>query len=207
MSIICGGASSDLVAFEGSDLKKQLDDGLLAPNLCLFSDNAYINSHYMATPYPNTSGGARDNYNYFHSQLRIRIECAFGMYVQRWGMLRTAIPCNISVPKTISLVLALAKLHNFCIDEAEVVPANLLSQEEQNIIANVNGSVPLVVDPQIAEIINVNTRTPQDLIGGGDHFDDAPIQFKRPLQNDALRSRLCNHVESTFITRPRRRRP
>jgi hypothetical protein len=123
MSIICGGASSDLVAFEGSGLKKQLDDGLLAPDLCLFGANAYINSHYMVTPYPNTSGGSKDNYNYFHSQLRIRIECAFGMFVQRWGILRTAMPCNITVPKTISLVLALEKLHNFCIDEADVVPS------------------------------------------------------------------------------------
>jgi hypothetical protein len=35
MSIICGGASSDLVAFEGSGLKKGLDVGFLAPNLCL----------------------------------------------------------------------------------------------------------------------------------------------------------------------------
>eukprot|EP00970_Alexandrium_tamarense_P005968 scaffold1001_cov191-Alexandrium_tamarense.AAC.9 len=124
---------------------------------------------------------------------------------QRWGMLRTAIPCNISVPKTISLVLALAKLHNFCIDEAEVVPA--LSQDEHNITANVNGSVPLIQNPQIAEIINVNTATPRDLMGGGEHFDDAPRHYRRPLHNDALRSRLCNHVESTFMTRPRRREP
>ncbi len=35
MSIICDGASSDLVAFEGSGLKKGLDVGFLAPNLCL----------------------------------------------------------------------------------------------------------------------------------------------------------------------------
>jgi hypothetical protein len=81
----------------------------------------------MVTPYPNTLGRAKDNYNYFHSQLQIRIECAFGMFVHRWGVLRTAIQCNISEPKTISLVLALAKLHNFCIDEADVVPATLLS--------------------------------------------------------------------------------
>ena len=172
-----------------------------------FGDNAYINSQYMVTPYPNTSVGARDNYNYFHSQLRIRIECAFGMFVQRWGMLRMVMPRNISVPKTISLVLALAKLHNFCIDEAEVIPANLLSQDEQNITGNRNGSVPLVADPLIAEIINVNTTTPRDLMGGGEHFDDAPRHYRRPLLNDALRSRLCNHVESTFKTRPRRREP
>ncbi len=38
MSIICGGLSSDLVAFEGSALKKCLDVGVLAPDLCLFGD-------------------------------------------------------------------------------------------------------------------------------------------------------------------------
>jgi hypothetical protein len=38
MSIICSGASSDLVAFEGSALKKCLDVGVLAPDLCLFGD-------------------------------------------------------------------------------------------------------------------------------------------------------------------------
>jgi hypothetical protein len=205
MSITCGGASSDLVAFEGSDLKKQLDDGLLSPNLCLFGDNAYINSQYMVTPYPNTSGGAKDNYNYFHSQLRIRIECAFGMFVQRWGMLRMVIPRNISVPKTISLVLALAKLHNFCIDEVDAVPSTILAQDEQNITENENGSVLLIQDNQIAEVINVNTTTPQDLIGGGDHFDDVPRCFRRGLQNDDSRTSICNHVESTFKTRPRRR--
>jgi hypothetical protein len=170
-----------------------------------FGDNAYINSQYMVTPYPNTSGGSKDNYNYFHSQLRIRIECAFGMFVQRWGIPRTAMPANITVPKTISMVLALAKLHNFCIDEAEVVPSTLLSQDEQHITGNGNGSVPLIHDNQIAQIINVDTTTQQALIGGGEHFDNVPRHYRRPLQNDANRPRLRIHVESTFKTRPRRR--
>ena len=34
-----------------------------------------------------------------------------------WGILRAAIPLNISISKTIALVHALAKLHNFCISE------------------------------------------------------------------------------------------
>ena len=77
MSITYGAASSDLLAFENSKLYKLLEQGILAPGLCLFRDNAYLNTIYMATPYPNTSGGPKDNYNFFHSQLRIRIECAF----------------------------------------------------------------------------------------------------------------------------------
>lgn len=46
---------------------------------------AYINTHYnMATPYINQNhSGVRDNYNFYHSQLRIKIECAFGMLADR----------------------------------------------------------------------------------------------------------------------------
>ncbi len=110
ISITCGGASSDVVAFESSYLKRPLDFGLLALNLVLFGDNACINSRYMATLYPNTSGGPKENYNFFHSQLRIRIECAFGVLVQRWGILRidrdrSSYPCTVvrcPSPKTAS---------------------------------------------------------------------------------------------------------
>lgn len=52
---------------------------ILAKDLALFGDNAYLNSLHRATLYPNTSGGPKDNYNFYHSQLHIRIECAFGM--------------------------------------------------------------------------------------------------------------------------------
>ena len=62
----------------------------------LFGDNAYLNTSYMATPFPNVSGNENmkymDNYNFYHSQLRIQIECAFGMLVQKWGILRMAMP-------------------------------------------------------------------------------------------------------------------
>ena len=47
----------------------------------LFGDNAYLNTPYMATPFTNVAGDpnrvAEDSYNFYHSQLRIRIECAF----------------------------------------------------------------------------------------------------------------------------------
>lgn len=69
----------------------------------------------MATPWRNVSRGENDAFNYFHWQLRIRIECAFGIFVHDWGMLRKPIPVNISVKKMASLVMALCKLHIFCI--------------------------------------------------------------------------------------------
>jgi hypothetical protein len=69
LSIKYGGSTADCLAFEASDLCKRLRNNLLAPGLVLFGDNAYINSEYMATPYPNVSGGSKDNYNFYHSQV------------------------------------------------------------------------------------------------------------------------------------------
>jgi hypothetical protein len=116
ISILYPGSTSDCLAFEGMSLFHKLEEGMLAPGLCLFGDNAYLNTQYMATPYSAVSGGTKDAYNFYHSQLRIRIECTFGMLTHRWGILRSAIPMNVTLRKTVALVLALAKLHNFCID-------------------------------------------------------------------------------------------
>jgi hypothetical protein len=69
LSIKYGGSTADCLAFEASDLCKLLRNNLLALGLVLFGDNAYINSEYMATPYPNVSGGSKDNYNFYHSQV------------------------------------------------------------------------------------------------------------------------------------------
>lgn len=85
-------------------------------------DNAYINSWYMCMPWRNVSRGAKDAMNFFHLQLRINIECTFGILVYRWGIMRKPMPVNLTVGKTSSLVLALCKLHNlFCIDKSEDV--------------------------------------------------------------------------------------
>jgi hypothetical protein len=132
----------------------------------------------MATPFPNPSGGARDNYNFFHSQVQITIECAFGKLVQRWGILQMAMPRGITIQRTIAMVFALAKLHNFCIDEVDGENAAILHRDEQHIITNEHGSVPLVGNNQ------AGTDTPQDLIGGGEHFNDVPRDSRRSVESD-----------------------
>ena len=119
ISIGLPGASSDCIAFEGSDLYERLEGGILKNGLVLYGDNAYINTRYMATPFPNVSSGSKDDYNFFQSQLRIRVECAFGQLVSRWGILRSAMPLNITIVRTVAMVNCLARLHNFCIDEAD----------------------------------------------------------------------------------------
>ncbi len=120
LSIGLPGASSDCIAFEASNLYERLEGGLLKRGLVLFGNNAYLNNtHYMAMPFLNISSDSKYDYNYFHSQVCIQVECAFGQLVSRWGNLRSAIPCNITIAKTVALVSCLARLHDFCIDWVE----------------------------------------------------------------------------------------
>jgi hypothetical protein len=71
----------------------------------------------MVTPFPAVGSGLKDDYNYYQSQLRITIECAFGMLVHRWSILRKPMPTGMHLGKVTALTMALCKLHNFCIDE------------------------------------------------------------------------------------------
>ncbi len=144
MEIRHSGATSDFYAFLNSNLRGKVETpGFLAPGLCLYGDNAYINSPYMIVPFKGIVDEIKDAFNFFHSSLRINIECAFGMLVHRWGILRKQIPVNITVKKTTSLVLCLCKLHNFCIVERERITQPLARDVLH--IAN-NGGMPL---PQI----------------------------------------------------------
>ncbi len=60
------GASLDCIAFEGSCLYERLEGGFFLKNgLVLYGDNAYINTRYMATPFPNLSSGSKDDYIFF----------------------------------------------------------------------------------------------------------------------------------------------
>lgn len=109
---------SDFLVFSDTKLYRRLEEpNFLAKGLIILGDLAYVNCRYFATPFKSVSSGPKDAYNFYHSQLRIKIECAFGMLVGRWGIMRKALPATMGLRKTTALVLALCKLHNFCINE------------------------------------------------------------------------------------------
>jgi DDE superfamily endonuclease len=89
-------STSDYLSFSSSSLYRQLEQpDFLAAGLCIFGDSAYVNCRYFTTPYKGVSSGPKDSFNFYHSQLRIRIECAFGQLVSRWGILRRTIPSKV----------------------------------------------------------------------------------------------------------------
>lgn len=138
----------------------------------LFGDNAYLNTQYMATPYANVHGNekekSKDDYNFYHSQLRIRVECAFGMLVQRWGLLRMVMPKKLSLTRIVAIVNTLARLHNYCISEAdrnngredlETLPLDLQYMMEDDCgyieMTGTNHEVPVPI-----ELINSGDQSP-----------------------------------------------
>ena len=96
-------SASDHLVFSQSPLKTKLErDGILAPGLALFGDAAYMNNKYMVAPFRNASFRTqKDDFNYYQSQVRINIECAFGMLTQRWGVLRKPIQSCVGIGKSL----------------------------------------------------------------------------------------------------------
>ena len=95
------------------------------------------------------------------------------MLVKRWGILRMAIPQNISVKKTIALVNCLAKLHNFCITEVDLID-KVLNEDSNNIECDGAGFVEMVANQEVLDVLDANIETQDALLGGGEHFDDVP---------------------------------
>jgi hypothetical protein len=56
-----------------------------------------------------------DNFNFFASQLRIRIKMAFGLMTRKWGILQRLL--SVGLPSIKHLICCIARLRNFCIDE------------------------------------------------------------------------------------------
>jgi hypothetical protein len=96
------GSTADCLAFEASDLCFRMEKNLLKPGLVLFGDNAYLNSRYMAMPYPNVSCGSRDNYNFYHSQVRVLFHgllWLFSFFLLAPYLLFSPLPCLLSICK------------------------------------------------------------------------------------------------------------
>jgi DDE superfamily endonuclease len=186
------GSMSDYLMFLRSSLHDKLEeDGFLKEGLVLYGDNAYVNTSYMATPFKSAKR-SEDDYNYYQSGVRINIECAFGILVNRWGILRSIMPQGIDIDKTTALVYCLCKLHNFCIDQTE---ADKLDNNPDDAlqIAN-NGEVPF-------DDVNGN---PNQLLHGGHHFEDAPYEQRRcrDLNIELPRDKMLKTVVDKALRRP-----
>jgi hypothetical protein len=108
------GGSSDLRAYESLHIRHIIES--LPDGVYIVADAAYMLSEHVIVPF---TGGDRfdpskDAFNYYLSQLRIRIEMAFGLLCTKWEILQKNLKC--SLVKNSKIVEACARLHNFVIN-------------------------------------------------------------------------------------------
>jgi hypothetical protein len=90
----------------------------LHPWCFLSVDGAYGLARRVMIPFNAAEllGEGHKTYNFYLSQLRIRIEMAFGLLMTKWRKLRSLL--NYSTPKNAQIIRVCTKLHNFviCVD-------------------------------------------------------------------------------------------
>jgi hypothetical protein len=141
-----------------------------------------------------------------------------------WGILQAAMPRNIGIKKVIALVNALAKLHNFCIDEMErAAGVNVTELEaaadndelnntgEQDDNEDINqydsnisdGYIELEHRGENAE----ESLIPIQLMDGGHHFDGMARTLRRNCHRETAgmvipRTLLHDKVVESHMVRP-----
>mmetsp|Transcript_4870 Transcript_4870/g.17388 ORF Transcript_4870/g.17388 Transcript_4870/m.17388 type:complete len:224 (+) Transcript_4870:673-1344(+) len=115
-SVESTGSTHDSTAFSMSSLGTMLYNDKIPSGYWLSGDAAYRAHPNLVTPWPGSSLPAdKDALNYWQSNSRIMIECAFGILSMRWGILWR--PLNTSLANSVGIVFALMSLHNMCIDD------------------------------------------------------------------------------------------
>ena len=71
----------------------------------------------MVIPFHGEVNTFEDTFNFYISQICIKIERNFGLLVHRWLILQN--PLDVPIEKNPALTMALCKLHNFLIEENE----------------------------------------------------------------------------------------
>ena len=103
----------DSTAWEATELGQRIVAGDLPEPFFLNGDAAFTLSPSMIVP--STGNASLDDFDFYQSSNRMAIECAFGILVRRWGVLWR--PLGMAFSRRAPLIVALMRLHNFCIDE------------------------------------------------------------------------------------------
>jgi hypothetical protein len=114
------GRQPDSNAHVVTKLKKDVES--LPQGFYLVGNNAYVLSgHSMLIPY---SGSQRDDpaksaYNYFVSQLRVRVEQLFAQFTTKFCIFHK-LPLDVNLDNTKKIILVCVILHNCIIDNDQI---------------------------------------------------------------------------------------
>lgn len=109
------GVTADRYAVKHCSLSRLIEG--LPIGICAIGDAAYEATEHMVPVFMghDRTKKRNDNFNFYASQLRIRIEMAFGLMQGKWGILLRPLGSNLVNVK--ELVQCIARLHNWVITE------------------------------------------------------------------------------------------
>ncbi len=113
-SVAAPGSVSDMRALQKTKLFDKLRNVPLT--YYIVADAAYAVSEKILVPFTGSQrrNPHRDAFNFFLSQLRIRIEQAFGLLLGKWRILRGPMECSLA--NNSRIIMACCRLHNYVID-------------------------------------------------------------------------------------------
>ena len=122
VSAAAPGGTNDCTAIKETTLPDKINS--LPLTAFVVGDNAHTCTEHLLTPFKGTSRNdhTKDFCNHHLSQCRIKIECAFGRLAGKWCIFKR--PLQTSLDNADGITHCAARLHNCCIDNGDVLPAN-----------------------------------------------------------------------------------
>ena len=123
------GSWNDRDAIKETAFPRMLDK--IPEGFVIIGDAAYESNERLVSMYHGAErlDPKNDNFNYYASQCRIRIEMAFGLMQMKFGILWR--PLRVKIKNMRYVILAIGNLHNFVINERL-----LNSQPQEELITN-----------------------------------------------------------------------
>ena len=120
------GKTPDITAYRNITLPQLVEK--LPAGFYITGDPAYIPTEHMLTPYSGSQRNdeANDIFNFYLSQLRIRIEMAFGLLTTKWRIFRR--PLEGTLENQAKIIETCARLHNLLV--CRVAPDKMQTEVE-----------------------------------------------------------------------------
>lgn len=175
---------NDATAVDQCALQRLIDS--LPSGYVAIGDAAYTASSKLVPIYygVNREQPLYDNFNYFASQLRIRIEMAFGLMQNKWRILLSPRQVTPNLPY---YIMSIAYLHNYVITYRESHPS-----EDDNFVLEVQREVP------------VRPSQPVNQSGEQMLYDDNGNSDRNinPIRgHSVVREQMALHIQSMGLTR------
>jgi hypothetical protein len=183
-AVAAPGISKDRDAIQHCGLSELIED--LPKGICVIGDAAYEPTEHLVPIYQGQDRLKKkyDNFNFYASQCRIRVEMSFGLMTKKWGILGR--PLTIRYGNVKWLMQAIVRLHNFVINER----IRLAELEEMSVaVAEGRAFLPSVPHDESGDPINLDPTFSSNDFDGYQGFS-------------GLREAMADRVQGMQLTRP-----